>query len=81
MLQGNNHKALRLATHGFLIGVEVEEGTSIDHLMSRLIDSLAFIEGVGRVEAEHLGEMGAYTDLEEQVLDSIVTGEAPSKES
>lgn len=81
MLQGNNHKALRLSTHGFLIGVEVEEGVSLDHLMNRMVDSLSFIEGVGRVEAEHIGELGDYKSLEEEVLDSMMNLEEPHKES
>lgn len=81
MLTGNNHQGLPVSTHGFLVGVEIEEGTSIDHIMNRVVDSLSFIEGVGRVEAEHIGEMGDYKSLEEEVMDAILDVPLPTKES
>lgn len=81
MLTGNNHEALPVTTHGFLVGVELEVGTSIDLIMNRMVDSISFVEGVGRVEAEHIGEMGEYKSLEEEVLDSILTVDEPTRES
>lgn len=81
MLTGNNHEALPVTTHGFLIGVELESHVAIDHLMHKLVDAISYVEGVGRVEAEHIGEMGDYKSLEEEVLDSILTVAEPTKES
>lgn len=81
MLTGNNHEALPVTTHGFLIGVELEDTVSIDHLMNKIVDSISYVEGVGRVEAEHIGEMGDYKSIEEEVLDSILTVDEPTKES
>lgn len=81
MLTGNNHEALPVTTHGFLVGVELEASVKIDELMYKLVDSLSFVEGVGRVEAEHIGEMGDYKSLEEEVLDTILTVDEPTKES
>lgn len=73
MLKGGNHEAAPLTTHGFLIGIELENGVNVDLVMARLIDSVGFIEGVGHVEAEHIGAMGDYKSLEEEVLDAITT--------
>lgn len=81
MLTGNNHEALPVTTHGFLVGVELEAHVNIDHLMNRIVDSLSFIEGVGRVESEHIGEMGEYKSLEEEVLDAILDSPDPVRES
>lgn len=76
MLTGGNHQAPPITTHGFLVGVELEGTVSIDHVMNRLVDSLAFIEGVGRVEAEHIGEMTDEQSAEEEVMTTL-----PFKES
>lgn len=81
MLTGNNHEALPISTHGFLIGVELEATASIDDVMHRMVDAISYMDGVGRVEAEHIGEMGDYQSLEEEVLDNILTMPEPTKES
>lgn len=81
MLTGNNHQALPISTHGILIGIEIEETVNINHLISKLVDAISYVEGVGRIEAEHIGEMGDYKSLEEEVLDSILTVAEPTKES
>lgn len=73
MLKGGNHQATPLLTHGFLVGVELEEGVQIDPIMNRLADSVSWIEGVGRVEIEHIGELDINKSLEEEVLDAMVT--------
>lgn len=79
---GTNHEAAPLTTHGLLIGIEIEEGVNIEALMARMVDSISYMDGVGRVEAEHIGEVGDYKSLEEEVLDAI-TGDiaTPTKES
>lgn len=79
MLTGNNHEALPVTVHGFLVGVELEPTVSIEHVMNRMVDSLSFIEGVGRVEAEHIGEMDEQSS-EEEVFEGALDA-APFKES
>jgi hypothetical protein len=48
--------------HGFLLGVEVEENgpTSPEQIAARLADSLAFMEGIGKVDVEVLGKVELY---------------------
>lgn len=80
LLTGNNHEALPVTTHGFLLGVELEDHVVIDHLMHKLVDAISYVEGVGRVEAEHIGEMD-HKSLEEEILDAALTVPEPTKES
>lgn len=57
MLQSGLNSSKALVTHGFVVAVEVEEGVDLDHLINKLSDSLRWVEGVGQVEIEHLGEL------------------------
>lgn len=81
MLKGGNHQASPLITHGFLVGIEIEEGRSIDLVMNRMVDAVTYLDGIGRVEAEHIGEMGDYKSLEEEVLEALASEVQEVKES
>ena len=46
-------------THGFLLSVAIYKGAAMspEQIAMRLADSLAFIEGIGHVDVESLGEI------------------------
>ena len=69
----NNLVQLEVKTgnHGFLIGVEAEEGLLLDLISDRLACSLTFIEGVGKVEIEYLGLLDTYDEDETSTSISI----------
>ena len=46
-----------LTVHGWLVGVEMEEGVAFNQLSLKLADALSFVEGVGQVSVEYLGEI------------------------
>jgi hypothetical protein len=56
MLQPKD-KDKQLILHGFLIGAElVEDSTATPEAVeAKLLDSLAYLEGVGKTDCEHLG--------------------------
>ena len=59
------NQSAKVITHGFLVAVEIEEGSqSVEFLCNRLRGELAFVEGVGVVDVEHLGEIDIYDDPE-----------------
>ena len=43
--------------HGFVVGVEIEEKVTLQEIVNKLADSLQFLEGVGRVDVEYLGQV------------------------
>lgn len=51
-----------LHTYGFILSVEAEEGVSLDTLSDRLADALLYIEGVGTIEVECMGQIDGYTE-------------------
>lgn len=56
-------KEPKLHTYGFLIGVELEAGVlTAEQAALRLGDALSFVEGVGRVDVDCLGEIEAYEE-------------------
>lgn len=57
MLKGNVNEPSELTVNGFLIAVELEKDVKIEEIANRLADGLSFIEGVGQVEVNHLGEL------------------------
>lgn len=60
-----------LKTFGYLIAVEVEStAPSQEFIQMKLVDSLGFVEGVGKVEAEPLGEIPVYE--EQRMGDAVV---------
>lgn len=73
MLQRNGKDA---ATHGFLVSVEVEEGTDIGLVTNRLGEGIMWIEGVGAIDVHHLGEVEVIADqIEEALDDQFLQGE------
>lgn len=49
-----------IVTEGFMVAVEVEVGTSIDHIKSKLTDALIWVEGVGKVDVDYMGKIDEY---------------------
>ena len=64
MLQRKEDGSLQpeIKVYGFLIGVEAVEGMDPEKIAQRLMDSLTFIEGVGDVTVDVLGEIEEITD-------------------
>jgi len=52
---GGIEKAVRV--FGFLIGVEIEEGTDVGRVALALADATRFMEGVGDATVDILGEV------------------------
>lgn len=50
--------------HAFLIAVELEDTTSPEDVSNKLAGSLTWVEGVGKVDVEHLGEITSYNEDE-----------------
>lgn len=49
---------VKLRTFGFLLSAEIEQGeTTPEQVAVRLADALTFVEGVGNVQCELLGEI------------------------
>lgn len=70
MLRSGIDKDNQLTSHGFLIAVEVAADVSIDHLQNKLSDALQWVEGVGKIEVEHLGELDTYSEVGENVTEA-----------
>ncbi len=49
-----------MKTYGFLVGVQVEGDPDLEHIVGKLADSLAFVENIGVVDVESLGEVDVY---------------------
>jgi hypothetical protein len=58
-----------LKTYGFLVGIEVEGDPDLEFLTVKLADSVKWVEGVGTVDVESLGEVDVY---EQTVGDDVV---------
>ena len=57
MIQTDKTPNPKLVTHSFMVSVEFVAGeTSPDAIGERLAESLQWIEGVGSVDVEHLGQ-------------------------
>ena len=51
-------EGVRLIEHAFLVAIEVQEGgPTHEQIELKLADSVAWVEGVGRVDVNYLGEM------------------------
>ena len=56
---------VKVITLGFLVAVEIQEGAdNVTFLRQRLADALTWVEGVGKVEVEVLGEIDCYEEQE-----------------
>jgi len=62
MLTGNTNKDDKLQVHGFLIGIEIEDGLDLERLMRKLGETLNWYPGVGTVDIEHLGKIEVIDD-------------------
>lgn len=68
----------KLATHGFIVAVEVGgEAITIDALMDKLGDALRFVDGVGQVEIEHLGELDIIEGINVTIKDTETLEDFP----
>ena len=54
-----------LITRGFLVAVECETGVSSKALEQKLADGIWHMEGVGKVDVEHMGLIDCYPDPDE----------------
>lgn len=54
-----------LVTEGFMIAVEVEDGTSVGHMKNKLADALTWVEGVGKVDVDYMGRISVYNETKE----------------
>ena len=71
MLQRNGKP---IKTHAFLTAVEIEEGVDIMEVTNKLVGSVTWMEGVGDVDCEHLGEIDVLPE-EEESLDTLPSDE------
>ncbi len=49
-----------MRTYGFLVGVQIEGDPELEKLASRIADSITFVDGVGQIDVESLGEVDVY---------------------
>ena len=55
--------SLKVITLGFLVAVEVQEGMdNVTFLRQKLADALTWVEGVGKVGVECMGEIDVYDE-------------------
>lgn len=52
----------RVISHGFLIDIEAEEGTSVELMTERLAGACTWVEGVGHTDVDYLGEIEQIED-------------------
>lgn len=55
-------KTKPLHTYGYILSVEAEEGIDLESLSNRLADALLYIEGVGAIEVECMGQIDGYDE-------------------
>ncbi len=62
-----------LKTYGFLVSAELAEGgsTSLGSVANRLVDGLTFMEDIGAVDVEILGEITLYPGEDDLDLDEL----------
>lgn len=74
MLQKNGKD---VKTHGFICAIEIEEGRNIMDIVNRLGESVMWMEGIGEIDVEHLGEITVIAGEENMDLED---GHSPSDE-
>lgn len=66
MLKGTVGQASEVTVQGFLVAVELEEGTDVQMVMTKLADALTWVEGIGSIDIDHLGLVDTYDGPEIQ---------------
>ena len=67
-----------LSLHGFICGVELEKGTDAAFIAGRLKEGIMWIEGVGDIEVEHMGEIHVYPEKTKEVNQNEVATKSTS---
>lgn len=62
MLRRESGSTGELKQHGFLICVEAEDGVDMSAVALRLADGPRWMDGVGHVDVEYMGEIPEYED-------------------
>ena len=58
MFQRHTDDPGTVTAHGFTVSVDVEDGAQpIEHIVGKLAEALTWVEGVGNVEVNYIGEM------------------------
>lgn len=57
MLQSHTGKTDKLKAYGWIVGVEAHESVDPNTVTQKLADALAWVEGIGTVDVEYLGEI------------------------
>lgn len=66
MLQRKPSGTGKITSWGLLVGIEIEDGeTTAEQVAARVQDALTWMEGVGAVQIEVLGEITVYPEGEE----------------
>lgn len=53
-----------VTAHGFTVSVDLEDGTQpIEYLVGKLAGALTFVEGVGNVDVEYIGQMDVVPEV------------------
>jgi len=63
----DGREEVNVRLHGWVIGVELEEGRDPNIVSLRLADALTFVEGTGNVSVEYLGEVSFAPEPEGEV--------------
>lgn len=79
MIQTHKGQGKNMLTHGFLLAVEVDVDANVDIsvVRAKLIDSLAWMEGVGNVDIESLGTIDCYSPGETELSKDSYPSEQP----
>lgn len=76
MLRDKVGEESKLKTHGFLLAVDTEEDVNVEHLAHKLGDALTWVEGVGNVDVNYLGEIEIVDDvpIDAELIDGQIDG-------
>lgn len=81
MYTGDNHEAVPMTTHGVLVGIEKEDHVDMQNLLDQVVEALIRVDGIGRVDAEYIGQMGDEKPIEDEVMETLMESAMPVKES
>ena len=65
MYKGTVKDTVTVKLHSWMVDVEVEDGTSLEAIAEKLAGALTYVEGVGYVEIEYMGELQAEPETPE----------------